>query len=109
METKQKINILGTEYTVTIDDAACIAMNADGMCKYYDKEIIVRSLDKLLDPDSTEESKQARSKEVVRHEIIHAFLDESGLADYSSNEQLVSWIASQFPKMLKTFKETNSI
>ena len=48
MEIKQKIDILGTEYAVGIDDAACIAMNADGLCKYYDKEIILRKLEKAM-------------------------------------------------------------
>ena len=109
MEIKQKIDILGTEYAVGIDDAACIAMNADGLCKYYDKEIILRKLEKLLDPDSSEESKLIRMKEVARHEIIHAFFAEAGLFDYSDNEQLVNWIAIQFPKMLKVFHDADCI
>lgn len=109
MEIKQKINILGTEYVAGTDDEACSAMNADGLCKYYEKEIIVRNLEKMLDPDSSEESKLIRMKEVVRHEIIHAFFAESGLFDYSDNEQLVNWIAIQFPKMLKAFEKANCI
>lgn len=109
MEIKQKVNILGTEYAVGIDDAACMDLNSDGLCRFYDKQIIVKSLEKYLDPDSSEETRRIRMQEVVRHEIIHAFFDEAGLANYSENEQLVSWIAIQFPKMLEVFKETNSI
>lgn len=109
METKQKINILGTEYLAIVDDDECIKLNADGLCRFYDKKIIIRSIDKLLVDGASEEEKRIRMQEVVRHEIIHAFFSESGLDDYSDNEQLVSWLAIQFPKMLKVFQETNSI
>lgn len=50
-------------------------------------------------------------KTVIRHEIIHAFLYESGLEgntgkckNWSQNEEMVDWIAIQFPKILKVFK-----
>jgi predicted SprT family Zn-dependent metalloprotease len=52
-------------------------------------------------------------KEVMRHEIVHAFLYESGLG-YSThipncawavNEEMVDWIAIQTPKMAKVFKQ----
>lgn len=36
-----KTNILGTEYSVEIDDTL-EKTNADGMCKGYDKEISIR-------------------------------------------------------------------
>lgn len=109
METKQKINILGTEYLAIVDNDECMAMNADGLCKFYDKKIVVRSLDKMLGNEDSEDIKRIRMQEVVRHEIIHAFFTESGLDDYSGNEQLVNWLAIQIPKMLKAFQETNSI
>ncbi|MFD1464645.1 hypothetical protein ACFQ4L_00875 [Lapidilactobacillus mulanensis] len=43
----------------------------------------------------------------TRHELIHAFLCESGLAensDWAQNEEVVDWIARQFPKLFETFK-----
>ena len=50
-------------------------------------------------------------KTVIRHEIIHAFLYESGLEgntndseNWAQNEEMVDWIAIQFPKILKVFK-----
>lgn len=42
---------------------------------------------------------------MLRHELIHAFFCEAGLDDYSSNEQLVDWIAIQSPKIFKIFQE----
>ncbi len=42
--------------------------------------------------------------EVARHEIIHAFLSESGLKSCSSwatNEEMIDFFAIQFPKIVK--------
>ena len=49
------------------------------------------------------EDKMKRYREVMRHEIIHAFFSEAGLDDYSDNEQLVNWLAIQIPKMNDVF------
>ena len=51
-------------------------------------------------------------KQVIRHEIIHAFVFESGLdtcSDWAKNEEMVDWIAIQFPKLLKAFKEADCL
>ena len=49
---------------------------------------------------------------VIRHEILHAFLYESGLRENSNqtgawaeNEEMVDWFAIQFPKILKVYKK----
>lgn len=51
-------------------------------------------------------------KKVLRHEIVHAFLHESGLdwntvaTDcWATNEEMVDWFAIQSPKIFKVFKE----
>lgn len=51
-------------------------------------------------------------REVLRHEIIHAFLYESGLdacsgssENWASNEEMVDWFAIQSPKIFKVYKE----
>ena len=47
---------------------------------------------------------------VIRHELVHAFIFESGLCEccsWADNEELVDWIARQFPKMNKVFSELN--
>lgn len=51
-------------------------------------------------------------KKVLRHEIVHAFLYESGMAHCSSyadnwatNEEMVDWFAIQSPKIFKIFRE----
>jgi hypothetical protein len=54
----------------------------------------------------------AMNKRVIRHELVHAFFFESGLAndsEWAMNEAMVDWIARQFPKMLKAFQEAGAI
>lgn len=51
-------------------------------------------------------------KKVLRHEIIHAFFGESGLrscSEYAEDEELVDWIAIQFPKILKAFEQVGAL
>jgi len=57
-----------------------------------------------------------RAKQVLRHEIIHAFLYESGLYGsslssdrWALNEEMVDWLAIQFPKILKAFEDVGCI
>ena len=103
-----KVNVLGTEYEIITDDSI-VSKGVDGMCKSYDKEIVIRSKGEMLCSEDSEATKELRYKEVLRHELVHAFFDESGLDDYSNNEQLVTWIATQFPKMLKAFIEAGCV
>lgn len=100
----KNINILGVKYQIR-EDNSIISQNVDGLCKYYDKKILIRSRDNMLCPDDTIETKNLRYNEVLRHEIIHAFFDESGLDNYSCDEQLVQWIAYQWPKIQNIFDE----
>lgn len=103
-----KVKVLGTEYKIITDDSI-VSQNIDGLCKFYDKQIYIRSKDKMLCADDSESVKKVRYKEVLRHELVHAFFDEAGLDEYSSNEQLVTWIAVMFPKMMKAFEETDCL
>ena len=98
------VNILGTEYSIRVDESLKNT-SCDGLCKEYDKAITIRSIEAMLCEEDSMETKKIRYDQVLRHELIHAFFCEAGLDDYSSNEQLVDWIAIQFPKMLKTFQE----
>ena len=46
---------------------------------------------------------ELQEKKNLRHEIVHAFLFESGLAENSEwayNEEMVDWIAKQGPKII---------
>lgn len=117
-----KVNILGTEYTIkykTYEEDSCLKENSfAGYCTSIPKEIVILDLNKDERWSKEEQSvKDMSMKETLRHEIIHAFFNESGLQDSSNkldgpwakNEEMVDWIAIQFPKILKAFREANCI
>lgn len=68
---------------------------------------------KILEPDATSLGDLDKyQKEVLRHEILHAFLYESGLdacsgpaENWASNEEMVDWFAIQSPKIFLVFQE----
>ena len=94
---------------------ACIEMiNWCGSCNHLTHEILIgdASEEEFFGAMSEEEQK-FQTKRTLRHEIIHAFFNESGLQDDSSvpesgwatNEEMIDWIAIQFPKIMNAFKE----
>lgn len=114
------INVLGTEYKIELrqlkDDD--VLKEYDGYCDSPNRIIVVR--------EYTEEEQKTGNmtdniaeynKKVLRHEITHAFLYESGLSGnslqyenaWARNEEMVDWIAIQFPKILKAFQDANCL
>lgn len=69
----------------------------------------------LIHGDSDEAAEY--KKRLLSHEIVHAFLNESGLQHCSSvpmgawarHEEMVDWIAIQFPKIMKAFQEVGAL
>lgn len=100
-----KINILGTEYSIQHDLQSVIS---DGDCGLYDKKIRIRITNDMLDgEESTIEERELREKEVIRHEVAHAFLFESGRSEWARDEDLVDFLAIQSPKLFKLFQDLN--
>lgn len=113
---KNRINILGTDYKIIKKEYdKKIFENIDGYTNFYSKEIIYCDLYTRPDTDFSRLPTDIddQMKHVIRHEIVHAFLNESGLVfstnefrgQWSSNEEMVDWIAITSPKMFKVFKE----
>lgn len=112
-----RVNILGTEYTIQRfeekNHPLLDGKRRDGCVDTSTKEIILREKSEKDDLQDYE----SYLKDVLRHELIHAFLYESGLDSsslqlngaWATNEEMVDWIAIQFPKMLKVFKETGCL
>ena len=67
--------------------------------------------------EAQEEVIQRMEKCTIRHELVHAFLNESGLQWNSfapdkaraKNEEMVDWFAIQFPKMYEAFRLAGGI
>lgn len=116
-----KIDVLGTKYNIRRvnhgEDEYMDKMYFGGYCDAVAKEIVLLNLKSTPDwKDDPEEMINRKESETFRHELIHAFLNESGLQwdsvrvdHWAKNEEMVDWFAIQFPKLLKAFKEAGCI
>lgn len=118
----KKINILGTDYTIEhVKISECPELKDRGWCGSCN-ELSHRIL--IGDPNEeefygklSEEEKELITKQTLRHEIIHAFLSESGLQEsahsteraWSRNEEMIDWLAIQFPKIQRVFEKVGCI
>lgn len=105
----EKVNVLGTEYKIVREQFA--DKDEDGFCDYTSREIHIRN-------DNVNELGDFvfSMKKQLRHEIVHAFLSESGLqsnfehvTQFGHEETMIDWIAIQFPKMMKAFEEVGCL
>ena len=65
-----------------------------------------------MDDPNSKANLQVQINKVKRHEIIHAFLFESGLAEnsyWAQNEEMVDFFAIQAPKLFKAFKAADAL
>lgn len=108
-------DILGTNYTIILSNEDKDPRLKDnwGFCDFHTKQIKIRD-DIAKETQDSCKNLQDFKKKVIRHEIIHAFLYESGLRENSNktyawaeNEEMVDWIAIQFPKLLKVYNKLN--
>lgn len=109
----KKVCILGTDYTMFFenDEKEPRLKENWGFCDFHAKEIYIRDDINKETVDSCRNLEDFKKK-VMRHEILHAFLYESGLREntfksnaWAENEEMVDWIAIQFPKLVKIYKE----
>lgn len=110
----KKVNILGTQYEIqylTSKDDERLE-KVDGYCDFYSKLIVVCN-----EENGNIHDYKAYFRKVLRHEIVHAFLYESGLAENSQcyenawayNEEMVDWIAIQGEKIHKAWEEAGAL
>lgn len=102
--------MLGTQYIIVERDSGSDAAleTADGYCDYTTKTIVVKRLASA--PGMVTDLAKYR-KDVLRHELTHALLHECGLSgeSWAANEEIVDWIALQFPKLAAVFKAAKAI
>ena len=106
------INVLGILYQVDIvpekEDPKLEDM--DGYMDPSIKRIVVADVNAR--PAETEDIKNKDwfQQNIIRHELIHAFITESGLQDaFWHNEDMVRWLAYMFPRLLVAFKEAGAL
>lgn len=109
-----RIDVLGTKYTVTITTVKKdpFLNSCDGYCDKTTKKIVV----KAEDENSELGNYGVYLKKILRHEIIHAFLFESGLHEnfkhadeFGHDETMIDWFAVQFPKLYAAFKAADCL
>lgn len=113
-EVDMKVNILGTEYEIVIDAPdEMLPPDADGAMDHSIKRIVIA---KFIPDERSVKDLDAYRRKVLRHEIIHAFLYESGMWNNSGtaeawgcDETITDWFAIQSPKIYKAFQEAKCI
>lgn len=116
-----KIDVLGTKYTIKhVDigqDEYMDKMHFGGYCDGGKKLIVILNLKTVPDwKDEPEDVIQKTEQLTMRHELIHAFLNESGLKSnshgcdaWAENEEMVDWFAIQMPKLMAAYKVAGCI
>lgn len=102
----QTINILGTEYRIeerkTSEDEFLEENGYAGYCEEDSKLIVYADMtEEKYFGKMTDSARIACRNRTLRHEIVHAFLNESGLSANSSktqgawakHEEMVDWFA----------------
>lgn len=120
----EKVSILGVWYAIDIveqDFGFKGHPAAGGFTDLQQKRIVLR--DKRdwecykEDPNGSA-ILRTKMKKTLRHEIVHAFLYESGLSGnsrisavegWARNEEMVDWIALQGPKIIQAWEESGAL
>lgn len=103
------VHILGSVWKIyqRAADEDPLLENCDGYCDWTTREIVAER-----EQSGTLSDMEAYIRKVLRHEIVHAFLFESGLFEstcpaeaWAKNEEMVDWIARQGQKIYEAWKE----
>lgn len=110
---KKTVNILGTEWQIKIGNEADYPAleDVDGYADSTLKEIVVDDMKRSENQPGAKGNLKEYQKQCIRHEVVHAFMEESGLShnfEHKSigiEETTVDWFAIQSPKIFKVFQE----
>lgn len=108
------VTILGQPYRVLLcpreNDSYFDKANVDGYCEQFTHEIVVCSYSK----DWETVDRRAVIEEIIAHEVVHAYMYESGLGanwehkQFGQEETTVDWIAYQVEKIHTTLQDVYS-
>ena len=96
------INILGTKYFINYElpSENKILQICDSYCDKKEKRITVTNYAQY-------------QKQLVRYEIIRAFMQESKFSleneKYKNEEEFADWLSIQFQHLLETFKKVDAL
>ena len=110
-----KLNILGSMWSVIGKSAEedKRLRGLSGMTDFSVREIVITD---APTEEYTIVDQHEDMQRTIRHELIHAFLAESGLwvnsgqvENWAMNEEMVDWLALQFPKIHAAMAEANAL
>lgn len=117
-----EVSILGVKYAVLVkkydEDGTFARDSIDGYCDSYAREIVVCDLATHANWKCERVETTVRAQDrVLRHEIVHAFLSESGLDEnsfgvdgpWARNEEMVDWFAIQGPKIYRAWRDAGCL
>lgn len=100
-----KTNILGNDYKIELGDLNELELaDYSGKCYGYKKKILLRYPQFMFTDGADDSEKQERFKEVLLHELVHAYSRESA-THYDDDEALVDWIAIMIPKIISSYDD----
>lgn len=120
-EIPGEVNILGTEYGIEVrrisEDPDLKNYSRGAYCDTLSKLIVIADLSEKEYVDIYPEQEVDYQKELLRHEILHAFLNESGLwgnscqpeSGWAMNEEMIDWFSIQSPKIFKAYQEVGAL
>lgn len=116
-----KVSVLGTVYTIkTVQKEKNNILkteNIDGYTDFINKTIVLADFNLIEDwKKETKKTRLMYRKNVLRHELTHAMLFESGLdvcaspnGAWARNEEVVDWIAIQGEKLYELWKSAGAL
>lgn len=113
-----ELNILGKIYlTEFMDYKDDPSFEAASCCAYHDgigKKIVICCADTIEERKGYPREENAEFERIaMRHEILHAFLYQSGLdtssfisenCGWARNEEMIDWFAMQAPKIVEAYR-----
>lgn len=92
-----KIDVLGTEYEILVQNDNPKMKDSDGLCEWVSKKIVIA--DSYRYDEDALENIDEYIHEVIRHEAFHALFAEMGIKKWLQDEELVDMLAMQYPKI----------
>ncbi|MCR0266227.1 hypothetical protein MKC73_20255 [[Clostridium] innocuum] len=106
-----KVNVLSTVYRIKYVPSL---EGRGGETDFYTKEIRISEQEDIPAEYKTDNLKEMQ-RHVLRHELIHAFLFESGMDQSSAaheawtvNEEMIDWMAIQMPKIMEAYESVTN-
>lgn len=112
MTNEKIINVLGTLYRVDMvpesEDPKLESM--DGYTDPSIKRIVISDVHRRPEDPENVQDQDWFQRNIIRHELIHAFVVESGCQDaFWHSEDMVRWLAYMFPRLLAAFIEAGAM